>query len=227
MAHELLTGHVPFESVFDTGSAELMRDVVTNEPYDAPEDLPGYARRALAKALSKDPKDRFRSCAAFADALAGKGTPPEASDSPGIGAAPQPPVSKEDASRSRVEAKMHKLRFERLTEEPGFAGRRPLLEEAFLKGEMFFEAGLWGDAFRQFAGYVKEVEAFEKQAAERKAAAQMAAEEAERILKSVCRDCGGRGTSLLGRMGKAWAFVLGAAASSAVIGGAALLLALA
>ncbi len=53
------------------------------------------------------------------------------------------------------------------------------------------------------------------------------AEEAERILKSVCRDCGGRGSGLLGRMGKAWAFVLGAAASSAVIGGAALLLALA
>ena len=69
---ELLTGEVPFASVFDTGDPVVMMNVVGREPFSPPDDLPKPVRNALAKGLAKKPEDRFASCGELADALEGK-----------------------------------------------------------------------------------------------------------------------------------------------------------
>ena len=73
--HELVTGDVPFASVFGTGDPVVMMNVVGREPFASPMDLPGSVRQALDKALSKKPEDRFGSCAEFVDALEEGGAP--------------------------------------------------------------------------------------------------------------------------------------------------------
>ena len=67
--HELVVGEVPFASVFDTGDPVVMMNVVGRERFAAPRELPRHIRRALKKALSKKPQDRFRTCGEFVDAL--------------------------------------------------------------------------------------------------------------------------------------------------------------
>jgi len=70
--HELITGEVPFASVFDTGDPMVMLNAVGHNPVELPDDLPACVRSALEKALSKKPNDRFGSCIDFVDALDGK-----------------------------------------------------------------------------------------------------------------------------------------------------------
>lgn len=64
---ELVTGEVPFASVFETGDPLVMMTAVCNREVDLPEDCPG--RGALKRALAKDLESRFQSCCEFADAL--------------------------------------------------------------------------------------------------------------------------------------------------------------
>ena len=70
--HELVTGAVPFESVFQTGDPVVMMNVVGREAPKLPSDLPKPARLALEKALAKTPEDRFSSCTEFVKAIEGK-----------------------------------------------------------------------------------------------------------------------------------------------------------
>jgi len=72
--HELVTGSVPFESVFTTGEPVVMAYAVLNKPFKAPEEFPRSVRRALEKALSKKPAERFANCCDFVDTLEGKAT---------------------------------------------------------------------------------------------------------------------------------------------------------
>jgi serine/threonine protein kinase/TPR repeat protein len=67
--NELITGKVPFSSIFDTGDPVLMMNVVANREFNPPLELPKPIRRALAKALAKKREDRFASCSEFVDAL--------------------------------------------------------------------------------------------------------------------------------------------------------------
>ena len=85
--HELVTGDVPFASVFATGDPMVMLNAVGHNPVDLPDDLPGCVKAALIKALSKSPGDRFDTCAGFVDALEGK-------------AAVEPPKGAERAAKS-------------------------------------------------------------------------------------------------------------------------------
>ena len=71
--HELVTGTVPFASLFDTGDPVLMMTVVTTRAPEIPADLPEPMRLALAHALAKKPEVRFPSCGEFVDALEVKG----------------------------------------------------------------------------------------------------------------------------------------------------------
>ena len=67
--HELVIGEVPFASVFETGDPLIMMNVVGRERFVAPKELPRHIRRALKKALSKKPENRFRTCGEFVKAL--------------------------------------------------------------------------------------------------------------------------------------------------------------
>ena len=70
--HELVTGAVPFESVFQTGDPVVMMNVVGREAPKLPSDLPKSVRIALARALAKTPEERFSSCLEFVKAIEGK-----------------------------------------------------------------------------------------------------------------------------------------------------------
>lgn len=73
LAHELLTGEVPFASVFETGDPVVMMNVVEQRAVEIPGSQPSAFRKALERALEKDPARRFPSCAAFASALSEPG----------------------------------------------------------------------------------------------------------------------------------------------------------
>ena len=70
--HELVTGAVPFESVFTAGEPVAMLYAAVHKPFKAPASLPMTVRRALEKALSKKPEERFANCGEFVDALDGR-----------------------------------------------------------------------------------------------------------------------------------------------------------
>ena len=70
---ELVTGEVPFASVFDTGDPVVMMNAVGREPFAPSQDLPKPIRLALSKALAKRPEERFASCGDFVAALEGRG----------------------------------------------------------------------------------------------------------------------------------------------------------
>ena len=73
--HELVTGEVPFASVFETGDPVVMMNVVGREPFSPSKELPKAMRSALAKALAKKPEERFRSCMEMTAALGGRAIP--------------------------------------------------------------------------------------------------------------------------------------------------------
>ena len=70
---ELMTGKVPFASVFETGDPVVMMNVVGREEPELTSDLPKSICAAILKALAKKREDRFDSCLAFVDALVGRG----------------------------------------------------------------------------------------------------------------------------------------------------------
>lgn len=65
---ELLTGEVPFASVFETGDPVVMMTAVCNREVELPADCPRQS--ALRRALSKDPAARFSSCMEFIETAA-------------------------------------------------------------------------------------------------------------------------------------------------------------
>ena len=69
VAYWMLAGHLPF----DGDDPVVLGHAVLTEPVEPVEGLPEYMNAALAKALAKKPEERFASCAAFMDALEGKG----------------------------------------------------------------------------------------------------------------------------------------------------------
>ena len=69
LACELLTGHVPFESVFKNAELEVMRIAVQNREVEFPKGLTAKQRQFLAKAMSKSADDRFLTCRDFAATL--------------------------------------------------------------------------------------------------------------------------------------------------------------
>jgi hypothetical protein len=70
--HELVTGKVPFASVFDTGDSVLMMNVVGREAPTLPAGLPKPVEDAIVKALAKKPEERFASCMDFVRAVEGR-----------------------------------------------------------------------------------------------------------------------------------------------------------
>ncbi len=67
---ELIQGEVPFKSAFDSADHEIMRDVVISEQVEPLKELTKKQNAVLLRALSKEPEDRFGSCAEFVEALA-------------------------------------------------------------------------------------------------------------------------------------------------------------
>jgi len=67
--HELVTGEVPFASVFETGDPVVMMNVVGREKPTIVPFLPSRAGKALVRALSKTPESRFETCETFVAAL--------------------------------------------------------------------------------------------------------------------------------------------------------------
>ena len=68
MTYEMLAGHLPFESA---DPAVLQQAVLTQTPEDIP-DVPQSVQKAIARAMSKEPAERFVCCADFVAALEGK-----------------------------------------------------------------------------------------------------------------------------------------------------------
>jgi len=69
--HELITGDVPFASAFATGDAAVMLAAVDRGIGPLKEISERSTRRALVKALSRDPSKRYGSCSGFIQALDG------------------------------------------------------------------------------------------------------------------------------------------------------------
>ena len=68
MTYEMLSGHTPFES---TDAAVLQQAVLTQQAEEIA-GIPKYVQKALARALSKEPSERFSDCSDFVSALNGK-----------------------------------------------------------------------------------------------------------------------------------------------------------
>ena len=69
MFYELITGDVPFASVFTCGDPMIMMTAITGQTFDPDHTLPRHVRMAVVRAMSKKPADRFSSCGAFVRAL--------------------------------------------------------------------------------------------------------------------------------------------------------------
>ncbi len=67
MAYEMISGYLPF----DNDDFEMLRMAVLNEDVQAVQDVPPYVNAALARALAKNPEDRFATCGDFVTALSG------------------------------------------------------------------------------------------------------------------------------------------------------------
>jgi len=72
LLYELISGEVPFASVFETGDSLIMMNVVETK---TPEPISQFTKKqnaVLLRALSKSPEDRFDSCKEFLNALRGQ-----------------------------------------------------------------------------------------------------------------------------------------------------------
>ena len=67
MAYEMIAGYLPF----DNDDVNMLRMAVLNEAVPAVPDVPSHVNAALARALSKNPDERFATCSDFVTALAG------------------------------------------------------------------------------------------------------------------------------------------------------------
>ncbi len=67
MTYEMLAGHLPFES----SDAAVLKQAVLDENPEPLTTVPPSAQSAIARAMSKEPSERFACCLDFADALGG------------------------------------------------------------------------------------------------------------------------------------------------------------
>ena len=67
-AYEMFSGHPPFNAP----TAASMKDAVRNEIPEPLENVSPVIAQVIAKALSKNPEDRFENCTAFVEALSGE-----------------------------------------------------------------------------------------------------------------------------------------------------------
>ena len=67
VAYEMLSGAPPFSGVFETGDPIIMRTAIERDAPEEIEDIPAHVNAALQKALAKNPKERFASCAEFVE----------------------------------------------------------------------------------------------------------------------------------------------------------------
>lgn len=67
MAYEMIAGYLPF----DNEDASMLRMAVLNEEVPAVPDVPPHINAALARALAKNPGERFATCGDFVTALSG------------------------------------------------------------------------------------------------------------------------------------------------------------
>ncbi len=65
MAYQMLSGYLPF----DADNMELFKSAVLTRAPDEIEGVPAHVNAALQKALAKNPKERFASCAEFVEAI--------------------------------------------------------------------------------------------------------------------------------------------------------------
>ena len=65
LAYQMLSGHLPF----DADDFDVLRSAVLGEEPDPVDGISNGSNQCLRKVLNKDPKARYSSCAAFADAL--------------------------------------------------------------------------------------------------------------------------------------------------------------
>jgi len=72
LLYELLSGHVPFYSVYETGDTLLMMNVIKTEEPEEIEELSNKENKILLTGLSKNPEDRFESCSDLIEAFNGK-----------------------------------------------------------------------------------------------------------------------------------------------------------
>jgi serine/threonine-protein kinase len=92
VAYELFTGRVPFSA--DTPVAVLMKHVQEPLPLPGPEVVPEPMLRALLKAATKKPEDRWPSAGSFVDALAsGLGAPAAVSAAPTVAIPREAPLA--------------------------------------------------------------------------------------------------------------------------------------
>ena len=68
MTYQLLSGDLPFESP----DPAVLKQAVLDETPDEIPGIPKYMNNAILRAMSKNPEERFASCADFVDALEGK-----------------------------------------------------------------------------------------------------------------------------------------------------------
>ena len=173
MVYECLKGEPPFVR------GQIEHQILNNPP--PPLNLPtagpsargsGALAASVMAGLAKKPEDRPLSCSAVLGS-ADSNRVERMEDDVVRAVSMKPPsvpcgrsLGEEDAARARVEAKMMQVRLKRLSDADGFAERKTLLAETFLKAEMFFESRLWSDAVSQFTSYAKAVEELEKRAEE-------------------------------------------------------------
>ncbi len=71
MFYEMVSGTVPFHSIFETGDALLMMNVVENREVDWLPELSRRQNKALMRGLEKDPRERYASCREMIMAISG------------------------------------------------------------------------------------------------------------------------------------------------------------
>ena len=69
MLYEMISGEVPFQSVFETNDMQLICQVVPNNAVENLEELSKKQNAVLLRALAKNKEERFTSCQALIEAL--------------------------------------------------------------------------------------------------------------------------------------------------------------
>ncbi|MBR0057516.1 MAG: SUMF1/EgtB/PvdO family nonheme iron enzyme, partial [Kiritimatiellae bacterium] len=152
--YELLSGAPPFAGVFETGDPIIMRTAVE---HDAPEEIEGVSPQlnaALQKALAKNPKERFASCAAFVESCGRDdlrvGRDADAGGPPASRQAPSAVSETERKEREEAERKAREENERKEREETARRTREALERKAREEAERqaMYEAGrrAWEEA---------------------------------------------------------------------------------
>jgi len=187
MAYECMSGHPPFYrgAIEDQIKNKEPEPLVGRVDPNAPQSIAS----SIMAGLTKKPEDRPPNCAGVLsgdastqsrrdaegqragssraehverveEGRASLSNVPDSAAAAAGGATPK--ASEQDAARARVEAKLQQRRIARLPEEFGVAERKTMLEEQFVKAELFFESRLWRDALSAYSEYARQCEGLEK-----------------------------------------------------------------